>query len=415
MGGTVSYLPRMVDALLRELLADFPAIVITGPRATGKTTTAARLARSTVRLDRAVEAEAFRADPDSALARQAEPVLLDEWQVVPGVLGAVKRSVDQDPRPGRFLITGSVRASLSADTWPGTGRVLTVPMYGLTIAEWRGRPEKEPFLDAIAANADVDALPAPSDPPDLAGYVDLALAGGYPEPLLLRSARGVPRWLASYVEQLITRDAPELEPGRDPDRLRRYFEALALNTAGFVEQTTLAAAAGVDKRTAVAYEQLLRNLLVVDAVPAWSTNRLKRLVRGPKRHLTDVGLLAGAVGVDTAAVLADGVLLGRVLESFVLSQLRAELSVCRARPRLYHLRQEQGRREVDIVAELGAGRILGIEVKTGAPTAADARHLAWLRDEYGARFIAGVVLHTGPHIYSLGDRIIAAPIATLWA
>lgn len=90
----------MVDRLLRELIADFPAVVITGLRATGRTTTAARLARSTVRLDRAVEAEAFRADPDSALARQAEPVLLDEWQVVPGVLGAVKRSVDQDPLPG---------------------------------------------------------------------------------------------------------------------------------------------------------------------------------------------------------------------------------------------------------------------------------------------------------------------------
>lgn len=407
------YHSRTIDRLLRELLEDFPAIVITGPRAAGKTTTAARLARSTVRLDRRVEAEAFRADPDSALARQIEPVLLDEWQVVPEVLGAVKRSVDQDPSPGRFLITGSVRASLSAETWPGTGRVQTVPMYGLTVAESQGRPGKQPFLDVVAAES-ATALADPVDPPDLAGYLDIALASGYPEPLLLRPARSTARWLESYVEQLITRDAPELEPGRDPDRLRRYFEALALNTAGFVEQTTLAEAAGVDKRTAAAYEQLLRNLLVVDALPAWTTNRLKRLVRGPKRHLTDVALLAGAVGVDTAAVLRDGVLLGRVLETFVLAQLRAELPVCRSRPRLYHLRQEQGRREVDIVAELGGQRIIGIEVKAAAPTPADARHLSWLRDEYGDRFLAGIILHTGPYAYELGDRIAAAPIAALW-
>lgn len=407
------YHPRRIDSLLQDLLEDFPAIVITGPRAAGKTTTAARLARSTVRLDRRVEAEAFRADPDSALARQVEPVLLDEWQVVPEVLGAVKRSVDQDPRPGRFLITGSVRASLSDETWPGTGRVQIVPMYGLTVAESQGRPGKQPFLDVVAAEG-TDALSNPADPPDLAGYLDIALASGYPEPLLLTPARSGARWLESYVEQLITRDAPELEPGRDPDRLRRYFEALALNTAGFVEQVTLAEAAGVNKRTAAAYEQLLRNLLVVHALPAWTTNRLKRLVRGPKRHLTDVALLAGAVGVDTPAVLHDGALLGRVLETFVLAQLRAELPLCRTRPRLYHLRQEQGRREVDIVAELGGQRIVGIEVKAGAPTPADARHLTWLRDEYGDRFLAGIILYAGPYTYELGDRIAAAPIAALW-
>lgn len=98
-------------------------------------------------------------------------------------------------------------------------------------------------------------------------------------------------------------------------------------------------------------------------------HRLKRLVRGPKHHLTDVALLRGMTGVDTRAVLADGVLLGKVLKTFVLSQLRAELPVCRTRARLYHLRQEQGRREVDIVAELGAQRIIGIEGESRRPDA----------------------------------------------
>lgn len=404
----------MVDTLLSDLVHDFPAVAITGPRATGKTTTAARLARSIVRLDRGVEAEAFRIDPDSALERQTEPVLLDEWQVVPEVLGAVKRAVDRDPRPGRFLITGSVRASLSTDTWPGTGRVINLPMYGLTRAELLHRPNKPPFLDVVADNGG-EALVTPENPPNLADYLDIALAGGFPEPLLARPARSTDRWLESYVEQVVTRDAPGLEPRRDPDRLRRYFEAVALNTACFIEQIALAEAAGLNKQTAAAYEQLLRNLLVLDVLPAWTTNRLKRLVRGPKRHLTDVALLAGATGIDTNAVLADGKLLGRVLESFVLSQLRAELPVCRNRVRLYHLRQEQGRREVDIIAEIGARQIIGIEVKSGAPTPTDGRHLAWLRDEYSDRFLAGIVLHTGPTIYQLGEQVTAVPIAALWS
>ncbi len=180
------YQARFVDGLLERLMADFPAVVITGPRATGKTTTAARHTRSVVRLDRKADAEAYRADADSVLARQPEPVLLDEWQAVPEVLGAVKRSVDRDPRPGRFVITGSVRATLTAETWPGTGRVLTLPMYGLTVAESQGRPDKPAFLDVLA-NGGVP--PNPQRPPDLVGYLDLALAGGYPEPLLLRPAR----------------------------------------------------------------------------------------------------------------------------------------------------------------------------------------------------------------------------------
>jgi predicted AAA+ superfamily ATPase len=104
----------MLDGLLAELLAELPAVMVTGPRAGGKTTTAARHAASVVRLDRVLEVEAFRADPDVALREYEEPILLDEWQEEPGVLGAVKRAVDEDPRPGRFLLTGSVRAELDA-------------------------------------------------------------------------------------------------------------------------------------------------------------------------------------------------------------------------------------------------------------------------------------------------------------
>ena len=111
------YLPRLVDSVLRELLAELPAVLVVGPRAAGKTTTAARHAVSLVRLDRPAEAAAFHADPDAALASFDEPVVLDEWQEVPTVLGAVKRAVDTGPRPGRFLLTGSVRADIEAETW----------------------------------------------------------------------------------------------------------------------------------------------------------------------------------------------------------------------------------------------------------------------------------------------------------
>ena len=116
------YLPRLVDSVLGELVVGLPAVLLVGPRASGKTTTARRHARSVIRLDRPAEAAVVAVDPDVALAGLEEPVLIDEWQVVPDVLGAVKRAVDDDPRPGRFLLTGSVRAELAASGWPATGR-----------------------------------------------------------------------------------------------------------------------------------------------------------------------------------------------------------------------------------------------------------------------------------------------------
>ena len=406
------YHPRLVDGLLDILMAELPAIFITGPRATGKTTTAARRAATVVHLDREAEAVAFRADPDAAMRGLPEPVLLDEWQAVPGVLGAVKRAVDARPDPGRFLVTGSVRGDLEGELWPGTGRLTRVPMFGMTVREQQGAGASVPFLDRVAAGADLE--PA-ADTPDLRGYVELLLRSGFPEPALHFGEATRRRWLESYVEHLLTRDAEQVDGGRDPARLRRYLEAFALNTAGIIEDRTLFEAAGINRRTAQAYERLLINLLVVEAVPAWTSNRLKRLVLSPKRHVVDPALAGAVLGLDADLVLRNGDLLGRLLDTFVVAQIRAELATAATRPRLYHVRQQQGRFEVDLLAELAGGRLVAIEVKAdAAPTADSARHLAGLRDRYNEAFTAGIVFHTGPRTYRLGDRLIAAPISTLW-
>lgn len=409
----MQYRRRLVDNLIERLMAEMPALFIVGPRATGKTTTAARHARTVVRLDREAEAAAFRADPDAALRGLHEPVLLDEWQVTPGVLGAIKRSVDARPSPGRFLVTGSVRGDIEGELWPGTGRLTRIPMFGMTVGEQLGIPSTPPFLDRLLAGGE---LRSAAETPDLRGYVDLLLRSGFPEPALRMTEHARQRWLESYVEHLITRDADAVDSGRDPARLRRFVEALSVNTACIVEDRTLYDAAGINRRTALAYERLLQNLLVIDAVPAWTSNRLKRLVLSPKRYLVDPALAAAILRLDTNAVLRDGDMLGRLLDTFVTSQLRAELIVSTSRPRLYHLRQQQGRVEVDLLAELGGGSLVAIEVKAdAAPSGDSARHLVALRDRLGEAFSAGVVFHTGPRAYTLGDRIVAAPISTLWA
>jgi predicted AAA+ superfamily ATPase len=412
--GAPAYTPRLVDRLLKELMTQLPALLITGPRATGKTTSLRRYAATVVRLDRPAEAAAFRADPDAALRSLPEPILLDEWQAVPDVLGAVKRTVDNDPRPGRFLLTGSVRADLDEQTWPGTGRLVRLPMYGLTVREERGGVTGDGFLDRLAGGR-LDRFGSPAQPPDLRDYVELALRGGYPEAALRLTGNARQLWLDSYLDQLITRDAASLDGGRDPVRLRRCFEVLALNTAGLATDKTIYEAAGIDRRTFLAYERLLQNLLVLELLPAWTTNRLSRLVRRPKRYLVDPSLFAAALRLDVNGVLRDAGALGRVIDTFVAAQLRPEAALAQSRPRLYHLRQEDGRRELDMVTEFGGQSVVAIEVKaSAAPTGQDGRHLVWLRDQLGERFLAGVVLHTGPRVYSIADRVFALPIACIW-
>lgn len=407
------YVQRLADGVLPGLMESLPALLVVGPRATGKTTTARRYAKSVARLDRPAEAAVFKADPDAALRVFPEPLLLDEWQAVPEVLGAVKRAVDDDPRPGRFLLTGSVRADLDVQTWPGTGRVVRVPMYGLTVRELAGGSDGPGFVDRLAAG-DLDALTLPPDMPDLPGYIDAALMGGFPDSVVGTAAAERTLWLDGYLDQLLTRDAAGIS-GRDPARLRRYFEALALNSADLADQSSLYQAARIDRKTADSYEALLINLLVLELVPAWLSNRLSRLVKSAKRYLVDPALIGAALRLDVAAVLRDGNLLGRLLDTFVAAQLRPELALSRARPMLYHVRERSGRRELDLLVELAAQQVMAFEVKaTAAPTRDDARHLSWLRDELGDRFVAGVVLHTGPGLFRLGERVFAIPIASIW-
>ena len=406
------YLPRSADAVLAEMVRQHPAILVVGPRATGKTTTTGRLAATPVRLGNQREAAALRSDPEAVLRGRPEPILIDEWQLVPEVLAVIKERVDLDNTPGQFLVTGSVRGDLDLPTWPGTGRLVRLAMYGLTERELAGRADSPTWISNVI-NHDPTAVTSNLD---LRSYVDLARRSGFPEPALRLNESSRQRWLTSYVDQIITRDAAELGSGRDPARLRRYLEAVALNSAGIVNDSTLYESARIDKVTARAYDALLQGLLIIEKIPAWTSNRLKRLVLAPKRYIVDAGLFTGILGLTVNDVMSDGDLLGRVLDTFVLSQIRADCALLPLPPRIHHLRTEQGRHEIDILIEVGAGKLIAIEVKaTTSPTLHDARHLQWIADELGESVIASVLFHTGSHTAHLSPRIAALPISALWA
>jgi uncharacterized protein len=387
--------------------------MLTGPRACGKTTTAVRHARTVLRLDRPNEAAPVADDPDGALVAHLRPVLIDEWQQVPSVLGAVKRAVDAGASSGSFLVTGSARAELLAASWPATGRVIRVPQWGLCERELAGRVSGRPFFDVLFEGG-VTTLRPPANPPALRDYVALALRGGFPD-VIDRTPASRARWLGSYVDQIVMRDIPDAVGDRDARKLRRYLRAIAVNTAGVVEHKTLYDAAQTTRPTATAYDDALELLFVTEQVPPWHANRLNRLTRAPKRYLVESALLGPLANLDERSALRDGDMLGRLMDTFVLGQLRPELGVGTLTVELFHLRQEGAKREVDLIAESNDGRIVGIEVKsTSAPTRDDARHLIWLRERMGDDMVCGVLFHTGPRSFVLAEGIHALPIATIW-
>lgn len=413
MDADTAYIPRYVDRALDLLLAELPALMLTGPRGCGKTTTALRRATTVMRLDRPDEAGAFRAAPDAVLAAQPTPVLIDEWQAVPESMGAVKRAVDTGRGSGRFLITGSVRARLGSAGWPGTGRVVPLAMYGLTVGELQQRPLAAAAVERLFSDQD-PTVGTLAQAPGLIDYLDHALRGGFPDAVGLGDfARSL--WFEGYVDQLVRHDVADLADVRSPTGLAALLRAVALNTAGLPSLTTLADAAGIDHRTASAYLDLLEDLRIIERIPAWTTNRLSRMVKTPKYYVLDPGLAAHLAGDTRAGLLKSNDRIRRLIDTFVLAQLRPLLRLDTPSVTAHHLRDANQVREIDVVLESASGQIVGIEITANSTIEPrDARHLSWLRDHLGTTFQRGIVLHTGGTTYPLGDRIWAVPIAALW-
>ncbi len=350
-------------------------------------------------------------DPDGALAAAPGVVLIDEWQESEEILGAIKRAIDSDfsQKPGRFIITGSVRASQQGKTWAGTGRFIRVRMYGLTQAELNRDPSYNP-IDSFFSD----------EPPQFAysglgraDYLDRIVAGRFPA-VIGRDESSRARWFKSYVDQLIERDAP-LIASRNPQpaKLRSVLESCVARTGQELNKSAAAEDAQVNASTANSYLELLEGLSIITLVPAWHQKRLKRINRSPKVHVTDSGMAAQLLGLDAASLGRAHMLVGQFFESFVAAELVSHLETASKPTELFHLRHKDGR-EVDLLLER-RGQVVGLEVKSGTKaTAEDARGLLWLRDKLGDGFQFGAVLYSGEIPFKLDDRVWALPISSLW-
>ena len=420
-----SYVPRIVDLELDELLAGLPAISIEGPRAVGKTETALRRARTVHRLDDAVEAEILRAEP-GRLVRGEPPVLLDEWQRMPYSWDLVRRAVDRDPAAGRFLLTGSA-APAEAPTHSGAGRIVTVKMRPLSLAE-RGLTEATVALAGLLSGRRPRLEGGSSV--GLADYAAEIVRSGFPA-IRTRSHRLLRAQLDGYIGRIVEHEFNELGRNlRDRRSLLSWLTAFAAATSTSASYETIrdAATAGEPDKparsTTIAYRSVLERLWMIEEVPAWlpTRNRLRRLAASPVHQLADPALAARLLGVGADALIdgadagptipRDGTLLGALFESLVTLSVRVYAQANEAR--VSHLRTRAGEREVDLIVERADGRVVALEVKLSALIDDDdVRHLHWLSGQLGSDLLDAAVITTGPEAYRRRDGIGVIPAALL--
>ena len=408
--------PRSLTPAVQEALADTPVVCVIGPRQSGKTTLAERLApeRAFVSLDEHNYRRAAEDDPDGFVAGLPPAVTLDEIQRVPALLVAVKRTVDRDRRPGRFLLTGSANPLLAptvADSL--AGRMEIAQLHPLTESEKARRPGR--FLHAllqgglepgIRTNDDAATTGGPSLPERL-------VAGGYPEPLR-RTAGRARQWHRQYVRGIIERDVRDVARIRDAHELGRLLELLALHGAELFNASRLAGDLGLRRETVDHYVAVLERVFLVRRLPAWRRDPARRLITSPKVHLLDSGLAATLAGLTADDWQSDRGRMGHLLESFVVQQVVAQATWTDPDLRFWHYR-DKDQVEVDVVVTRGR-KTWGIEVKaSGAITRGDGRGLARLADRCGDDFVSGIVLYAGRDILPLGDRrMLAVPLRELW-
>lgn len=417
----MSYLRRAVDGELDELLPGLAAVAIEGPKGVGKSATARRRAATVFALDVPATLALVAGNPDIVASAKA-PVLVDEWQLAPQVWNVVRRAVDADRTPGRFLLAGSATPPPGAAIHSGAGRILSLRMRPMCLAE-RGVVTPTVSLAALLDGTRPD-IEGTSDL-GLPDYVDEILASGLPG---IRLDRGRARraQLDSYLDRVVERDLPELGfQARRPETLRAWLRAYAAATATttdyqrLLEAATPGMAEPPAKTTTMIYRDLLTRLWLLDPVPGWVPSRspLTRLRQGPKHHLADPALAARLLGATAESLLGgqtgvepDRPLLGALFES--LAALTIRVAAQTAEARVFHLRTARGDHEVDFVVERADGAVVALEVKL-ASVADDVRHLNWLADRIGPRLLDRVVITTGPHAHRRTDGVAVIPLALL--
>jgi len=402
-----NYLSREITPRLVRAMRQLPVIVLSGLRQSGKSTllqNEAALASSHAyrTLDDFATMTAARLNPESLLEGS---VTLDEVQRCPELLVALKKSVDEQRQPGRFILSGSANLALLGHvTETLAGRAGYFTLHPMTRREQRGSTSRKPFL--------VKFLDSPALPTGKADQVTEKeiLTGGLP-PACLGTPDGVAEWFRGYVQTYVERDVRQLSRITDLVAFRTLAQLAALRTGQVLVTSTLARDAKLNAVTAGRYLDLLEASFLIRRLPPFLKNRSSRLVKSPKLHFTDSGLAAHMAGIPTLEPGRDDLLRGALFETYMAQNLAGllEAHLPEAQMGYWH---EQGRHEVDFVIEINRN-VFAIEVKAATRwNEADLSGLLAFMERTPA-CVAAVLAYNGKEAVKLDERLFAIPLGKL--
>lgn len=414
--------PAVLDALQTRRV-----VLLAGARQCGKTTLAKALNQSQGVIYRTLDDVALlaaaRADPHGFVAHGDGLMVIDEIQRAPSLLLAIKKEVDENPTPGRFLLTGSANIQSS----PG----VTESLAG-RVAHQRLRPfaageiaRVAPAFLARAVREDwaglassFKAVPGVAPVTPLSGkdaVLMQAMRGGYPEVQPL-SDKAVRRWHQDYVAALMARDLQDIAHIRRKDSMAKLLEVLAAWSCKLMDVSAIGGQLALARPTLESYINALEALFLVERVRPWAKTDYDRVSKQDKLVMTDTGLVASLLRWQFDKVRLDADQSGKLVEGFVFTQLAAQLDAQDEPHSLTHYRDRE-QREIDFVIETPDGMTVGIEVKAGSAVGADSfKHLVWFRErmlQNGTPFV-GLVLYTGEHVLRFGENLWAVPMHVLW-
>ncbi|WP_280254723.1 ATP-binding protein [Nocardia wallacei] len=405
--------PRHAEMLVTEALDDTRVVLVNGARQSGKSTLVRLVAKERGAewrdLDTAFTRQAALDDPDGFVDFPA-PMVIDEIQRAPELLLSIKAQVDRDPRPGRYLLTGSARV-LGLRTLPDTlvGRMETIELWPFSQGEIDGAPDR--FIDAVFAQG---AAIRHSSEVSRADYAERVVRGGFPEALARMNDKRRRAFFNSYVGDLIARDVQQLTEIERTSQIRALVRMLAARSGQLLVTATLSRELGLSATTTTRYLALLEEVFLIKRIPPWSRNVSTRATAIPKVTFVDSGVAANEIGSDARSLLRPGGQFGPLLEGFVLAELSRQLTWSGEDVELHHYRTKD-QIEVDAVLENRRGQVVGIEVKAASTVSQnDFRGLRHLADRLGDDFLTGIVLHTGQQTFPFGPKMLAMPVAALW-
>lgn len=407
-----AFFQRRIEPRIAEALLDTPVVLLAGPRQAGKTTLVRQIAQQQglryLTLDDELTLLSAREDP-VGMIRSLDRAVIDEIQRAPQLLLAIKKSVDEDRRPGRFLLTGSANLmALPAVADSLAGRMETLSLLPLSQSEIESRSSN--WIDAAFAGRILKV-----DQPTLGNeLIERVLRGGYPEAIARTSVRRRLTWARQYIDALIQRDVRDVAGIEKLDQLPRFLRALVQTAGQMCNYSQLGGQVGLDGKTASRYVGVFEQMYLLKRIEVWARNRLNRVVKTSKLQFLDSGLLAALLDLGAEEVHRDRTRFGNALETFVFGELLKHTSTADGDYRLLYYR-DADKFEVDVVIENGAGQLVGVEVKAAATVKeGDLRGLKKLAGLAGGQLKMGVLLYDGTETMPLGDGLWAAPISSLW-